>query len=81
MDTYHGSHGDAQILSLEQDSPYLGFCCRRQMEFLTKTLFSTIPSCGGLRFDHFRLRFLEFSTKDSSSCVPVVVYSDFPFDS
>ena len=34
----------AQIFSLEQDSPYLGFCCHRRMEFQTKTLFSAIPS-------------------------------------
>ena len=34
----------ARILSQEQDSPYLGFCCRHQMEFQMKTLFSAIPS-------------------------------------
>ena len=32
----------ARILSLEQDSPYLRFCCLRRMEFLTKMLFSAI---------------------------------------
>ena len=34
----------ARIFSPEQDSPYLGFCCRRRMEFQTKTLFFDIPS-------------------------------------
>ena len=34
----------ARVLSLERDSPYLGFCCRRQMEFQMRTLFSAIPS-------------------------------------
>ena len=34
----------ARVLSPERDSPYLGFCCRRRMEFQTKTLFSAIPS-------------------------------------
>ena len=64
----------ARVLSPERDSPYLWFCCCRRMEFQTKTLFSAIPS-------RFHLRFLEFSMKDSSSCVPVVVHSDFPVDS
>lgn len=34
----------ARILSPKRDSPYLVFCCRRRMEFQTKTLFSAIPS-------------------------------------
>ena len=34
----------ARVLSPVRDSPYLGFCCRRQMEFQTKTLFSAITS-------------------------------------
>ena len=34
----------ARVLSPEQDSLYLGICCRHRMEFLTKTLFSAIPS-------------------------------------
>ena len=40
----------ARILSPEQDSPYLGFCCHRRMEFLTKTLFSAIPSWWRVSF-------------------------------
>ena len=34
----------AWVLSPKRDSPYLGFYCRCQMEFQTKTLFSAIPS-------------------------------------
>ena len=34
----------ARVLSLKQDSPYLKFCCRRRMEFQTRTLSSAIPS-------------------------------------
>ena len=34
----------AQVLNPGLDSPYLGFCCRRRMEFQMKTLFSAIPS-------------------------------------
>ena len=34
----------ARVLSLEWDSPYLGFCCHRWMEFQMKTLFSAILS-------------------------------------
>ena len=34
----------ARVLSLEQDSLYLGICCRHRMEFQTRTPFSAIPS-------------------------------------
>ena len=34
----------ARVLSPERDSPYLGFCCHRRMEFQTKTLFCAISS-------------------------------------
>ena len=64
----------ARVLSPKRDSPYLGFCCHRRMEFQTKTLFSAIRSC-------FHLRFLEFSTKDSSSSVPIVIRPNFLVDS
>ena len=37
----------ALVLSPERDSPYLGFCCHRLMELLTKKLFSTILLGGG----------------------------------
>jgi hypothetical protein len=70
----------ARVLSPEQDSPYLGFCCRCLMELLTKTLFSTILLGGGF-FYRFRLQFLKLSTKDCSSCVPVVVHPDLLVDS
>ena len=33
----------ARVLILERDSPYLGFCCCRQMESQAKALFSAIP--------------------------------------
>ena len=76
MDRYHDSHGDARVLSPERDSPYLGFCCHRRMEFQTKTLFSAFLLGGRFCFDRFYLRFLKFSVKDSSSCIPIVMHSD-----
>ena len=50
----------ALVSSPERNSPYLGFCCRRRMEFQTKTLFSTILSW-------WRIFFIAFTSDSSNS--------------
>ena len=76
MDTYHGSHGDSS-----------GFDSRAGLS-IPRVLLSSPDGVldpfflgGRLCFDRFRLRFLKFSTKDLSSCVPVVMHFDLPVDS
>ena len=69
----------ARVLSPEQDSPgsvVVAEWSSRQRHFSPPFLLG-----GRFRFDRFRIRFLEFSTKDSSPCVPVVMHSDLPVDS
>ena len=69
----------ARVLSPEQDSPgsvVVAEWSSRQRHFSPPFLLG-----GGFRFDRFRLRFLELSTKDSPSCVPIVMHSDLPVDS
>ena len=76
MDTHHNSHGDS--LGFESGA---GLSIPRVLLSSPDGVLDPFFLGGRLCFDRFRLRLLKFSAKDSSSCVPIVMHSDFPVDS
>ena len=81
MDTYHGSHGDSLDFKSGAGLSIPWVLLSSPDGVPDEDAFLHHSFMVANFFYRFHLRFLEFSTKDSSSCVPVVVHPDLLVDS
>ena len=81
MDTYHSSHGDSSSFKSGAEFSIPRVLLSSPDGVPDEDAFLHHSFLVANFFYRFHLRFLEFSTKDSSSCVHVVVHPDLLVDS